>query len=510
MPSADNKRIAKNTILLYFRMILVMLITLYTSRVVLARLGVNDYGIYNVVGGVVTMFTILSASLSSAISRFLTYELGRKNESRLRVIFSTSVIIQVSLGVFIAVLIETVGVWFLNYRMDISPERMTAANWVLQCSMLTSFVNMISVPYNAAMIAHEKMEAFAYISLLEVSLKLGIAFSLYIKVFDSLIMYAVLIAISSVIIRLAYGIYCKRNFTECVVERKFDKSLLPDMLSYSGWNFIGSSGAILRDQGVNIVINLFCGTAVNAARGIAMQVNTAVHGFSQNFMLAANPQIIKSYASGDKTHSFDLAFRSSRLSFYLLFCLSLPLIVEMRWILNLWLTDVPRYTTGFSCLVLVFGMIETLSIPLMYINQAFGKIRTYQLTVGGIQMMNFPLSYFLLWLGFSPNSVFILSIVLSVCCLIARMIILRKQVGLPVGRFCKEVLLRVLAVTVVGSFIPAIIGLLFFIPESGSQHICVISAALASACLSSYLIGCSKSERHFISDIITSVIRKFR
>ncbi|MDE6636918.1 MAG: lipopolysaccharide biosynthesis protein, partial [Muribaculaceae bacterium] len=215
MPSQNHSKIAKNTLLLYFRMILVMLITFYTSRVVLSRLGINDFGIYNVVGGIVMMFSIVSASLSSAISRFLTFELGRNNESKLKTIFSSSIIIQAGLGLIIILLVETIGVWFLNNKMNISPERMVAANWVLQCSALAFLVNMLSVPYNAAIIAHEKMQAFAYVSILEVSLKLGIAFLLYIPWFDSLIVYAVLIVISSLIIRLAYAIYCKQHFQEC-------------------------------------------------------------------------------------------------------------------------------------------------------------------------------------------------------------------------------------------------------------------------------------------------------
>lgn len=509
MPSENNNRIAKNTILLYFRMILVIVITFYTSRVVLNRLGANDYGVYSVVGGIVTMFSILSASLSSAISRFLTYELGKKNEDRLKTIFSTSVIIQGLLGLLITILLETGGVWFLYNKMNINPERMVAANWVLQCSAITFVINMLSVPYNAAIIAHEKMQAFAYISLLEVSLKLGIAFLLYVSWFDSLIVYAILIAATSVIIRIAYGIYCKRHFKECKLEWAFDKRILKDMLSYSGWNFIGSSSAILRDQGVNIIINIFCGTVVNAARGVAMQINTAVHGFSQNFLLAVNPQIIKSYASGDMKYVFNLAFRSSRFSYYLLFCLSLPLIVDMKWILNLWLTDVPEYTASFSVLVLILGMVETLSIPLMYINQAYGKIKVYQLTVGGIQMLNFPLAYLLLWMKFSPNSVFVLSIVISLICIVARLAMLRYQVKLPVRRFFNDVLAKCLEVTIIGTLIP-VITLLLFTPSNFVSHAGIILLAFISACASSYFIGCNAEEKQFIEEKANMAIKKLK
>lgn len=505
MSLEKHSRIAKNTLLLYFRMILVMLISFYTSRVVLARLGINDYGIYNVVGGLVMMFSIVSASLSSAISRFLTFELGRKNVSKLALIFSTAIVIQVFLSVIIVILVETVGVWFLNHKMNISPERIIAANLVLQCSAVTFVINMLSLPYNAAIIAHEKMQAFAYISILEVSLKLGIAFLLYIHWFDSLIVYAVLTVFAALIIRLTYAAYCKRHFNECHFIRGFDKSLLKEMFTYSGWTFIGSSSSILRDQGVNIVINLFCGTALNAARGVAMQIYNAIHGFSQNFILAVNPQIIKSYASGEKTFMFNLAFRSSRFSFYLLFCISLPIIIEINWIFSLWLTVVPDYSVPFSVWMLIFGMTESLSVPLQYINQATGKIKIYQLTVGGIQLLNFPLSYLLLRSKFSPVSVFILSVFISIICLGARLIILHYNVGLSIPTFCKDVMMRILAVSLVGTILPFSL-LIFWDPQPVIGRLSLMLIALSTAMLSSYFIGCQKTERQFISKKITTIL----
>lgn len=504
----SNGRILKNTSFLYFRMIIVMLITLYTSRIVLARLGVDDYGIYSVVGGIVTVFSILSTSMSSAIGRFLTVELANKNDRNLITVFSTSLIIQCGLGLIILLLVETGGVWWLNHRMNIAPERMAAANWVLQCSAITFLVNMISVPYNAAIIAHEKMQAFAYVSILEVVLKLGVAFSLYIRIFDSLIMYAILISLTSIIIRFAYSTYCERHFKECRFTFAFDKEVMKGMVSFSGWNFIGSSSAILREQGVNIVMNEFCGTAVNAARAFAMQVYQAVTVFSQNFMIAVNPQIIKSYATGKSAYMFDLAFRASRLSFCLLFCISLPLILEMPWILSIWLTVVPPFTAVFAVLVLIFGQIDVLSLPLMYINQATGRIKTYQLTVGGIQMLNFPLSYVLLRIGCAPYSVYILSIVLAVCSMVARLVILRHQVGLPIMSYVKDVLARAALVFIAGIIVPS----LFFPYLSDSTvpaRIALLAIALASAAAASFILGCKRSEQIFIIDKARVLIKNF-
>lgn len=273
---SNKKRIAKNTLLLYVRMLFLMVISLYTSRVILNALGVNDFGIYNVVGGVVAMFSILSGSLSAAISRFITFELGKKDEEGLKKVFSASVTIQLALSAIIVILIEAVGVWFLNEKMSIPANRMYAANWVLQFSVITFVINLISVPYNATIIAHERMSAFAYISIFEGVGKLAIAFLITLAPFDRLIFYSILMCSIAVAVRLVYGTYCKRHFVECTYHFRWDKELLKRMFGFAGWNFIGATSAILRDQGGNIILNLFFGPAVNAARGIANQVNNAM------------------------------------------------------------------------------------------------------------------------------------------------------------------------------------------------------------------------------------------
>lgn len=504
----SNRRIAKNTVFLYFRMMLTIGISLYTSRVVLEQLGENDYGIYGVVGGVVAMFSILSASLSSAIGRFITFELGKDDASRLKSIFSTSIIILLGLGLAVVLLLETGGLWFLNHRMNIDPSRMAAAHWVLQCSTATFLINLLSVPYNAAIIAHERMNAFAYIGILEAALKLSVALALFLPLFDSLIAYALLLLTASAIIRLIYGIYCKRHFEECRFEFTFDRNVFKEMLGYSSWSFIGSSSGILKDQGVNVIINLFFGTALNAARGVATQVNTAVYGFSQNFMLAVNPQIIKSYAAGDSGYMFELGFRSARLSYYLMLCLSAPLILEMPFVLDIWLTVIPPYTVSFARLTLVLGMFETISLPLQYMNQASGRIKAYQLTVGGIQMLNFPLAYVLLSCRFSPDSVYVLAIVLSQACLAGRLVILHHTLGLPVRQFLAEVYLRIIAVTICSM---AAAAALTCIPQSSaSVHISKIALMLMLSAAACYAAGCDRNERAFIRSQLDQFYRKFK
>lgn len=508
--SADhnNRRIAKNTVFLYFRMMLTIGISLYTSRVVLEQLGENDYGIYGVVGGVVAMFSILSSSLSSAIGRFLTYELGKENPCRLKSIFSTSVIILLGLGLVVVILLETGGLWFVHNRMNISPGRMTAANWVLQCSTATFLINLLSVPYNAAIIAHERMNAFAYIGILEAALKLGVALMLFIPFLDSLIAYAVLLLVASAVIRLIYGVYCKRHFEECRFELRFDRDIFKEMLGYSSWSFIGSSSAILKDQGVNVILNMFFNTSLNAARLVANQVNTAVYGFAQNFMLAVNPQIIKSYAAGETDYMFDLGFRSARLSYYLMLCLSAPLILEMPFVLGIWLTVIPPYTVSFARLTLVLGMLETISLPLQYMNQASGRIKAYQLTVGGIQMLNFPLAYLLLDMHFAPDSVYVLAIVISQLCLGARLLILRHTVGLPVRRFLIDVYLRIFAVTLGCA---AFAGMLALIPASTSgAHFFMVALMLLLTVAVCYVAGCDRGERRFIRSRLDQLLKRLK
>lgn len=505
--SDNNKRIAKNTLLLYFRMLFMMVVSLYTSRVILNALGVEDFGIYNVVGGVVAMFSVISGSLSAAISRFITYELGKGDQSKLNKIFSASVTIQLLLSLIIVALIESVGVWFLNAKMTIPAERMTAANWVLQFSIVTFVIGLISVPYNAAIIAHEKMSAFAYISILEAVCKLAIAFLIMISPMDKLLFYAILMCVVSLIVRFTYGHYCKKHFTECTYHFHWDKDILKKMFGFAGWNFIGASSAVLRDQGGNIVINLFYGPSVNAARGIASQVNSAVMGFVTNFMTALNPQITKSYASGDREYMMTLVYQGSRLSFYMLLLLSLPILVNTHYILVIWLKLVPEHAVLFVQLILIFAMSESISNPLITAMLATGKIRNYQIVVGGLQMLNLPISYICLRLGAMPESVLIVAIVISQCCLAARLYMLRGLIGLSSIMYLKKVYYNVVMVTVVSVILPSLLA--HSMSESFISFVFLSLAAIASAASTEFFIGCNKKERAFIVNKVRSVKTKF-
>ena len=508
--SENNKRIAKNTLFLYVRMLLIMGVTLYTSRVVLQVLGVEDFGIYNVVGGIVALFSMFTGSLTSAINRFLTVELGNGNQQRLAIIFSTSVNIQLLLSVIICVFVELAGVWFLNNRINIPAERLYAANWVLHTSILTFMTNLISVPYNAAIIAHERMKAFAYVSVLDVFLKLGVVYFLFLDLYDGLVVYSVLLFIEAMVIRFIYGAYCKRHFEECSYRFVYDKVLLKEMAGMAGWNFIGVTSGVLRDQGVNILLNLFFNPVVNAARAISVQVGIAVNSFANNFFTALNPQIMKSYVIGDKSYMIRLVFLGTRFAYYLLLLLSLPILLEAETILSLWLQSVPEYTTCFVRLTLIFVLSESISQPLVTPMFATGKIRNYQIIVGGIHMLIFPLSYLALYCGAFPEIPLYITIVISQLCLFSRLLLLRKMIGLPMMEYLRKVYNNILSVSIVASLLPS--AVCYFFPVSFLRLFLVSGISLVSTIFAVYRIGCSGEERVLIRQKIAclkyKIIRK--
>lgn len=494
--SQNTRRIARNTLMLYVRMLVLMAVGLYTSRVVLNALGENDFGIYDVVGGVVAMFTIISGSLNSAVQRFITYEMGRGSEGRLNKVYSTAVLIQLLLALIVVVIAEPVGIWFIGNKMTIDPSRIPSAIWVLHFSLASFVINLLSVPQMASITAHEKMSAYAYIGLLDGFLRLGVAVVISRSSSDRLVLYAALMMLSVLIVRAAYGIYCRRNFPECRFRMVREWSLVREMFSFAGWNFIGVTSGVLRDQGGKILINLFAGTAVNAARGVAMQLNGAVQGFVTNFMTAVNPQITKSYASGDHGYMFYLISRSSRMSYYLLFVLALPVLFNTEYILGLWLKEVPAHTELFVRLFLVFALSESISNPLITAQLATGNIRKYQIVVGGLQLLNIPVSYLFLKLGAIPEVTVMTAIGISQICFFARLYMLRGMTGLPMGEFIRDVYLNVLCVTAVAVVLPAVSAGLM--PGGFRGFLISACVCMASACLSVLFVGCSRGERNNI------------
>ncbi len=495
-----TQKIAKNTLLLYVRMLFSMLVSLYTSRVILNTLGIEDYGIYNVVGGIVSMFALISASLSASVSRFLTFELGTGNITKLKKVFSASLLIHFILASIILVCAESIGVWFLNTYMNIPADRMYAANWVFQFSVFSFIIGIVSIPYNASLISHERMSFYAIIGFLEVGLKLVIVLSLaYISYWtDKLIAYSLMLVCSGLFLQCVYLYYCKKNFEECQFQKKNDIGLLKEMIGFAGWNFIGASSAILREQGGNIILNWFGGPSLNAARAIALQVNGAVTNFVSNFMVSLNPQITKSYAAGEHAYMISLIYRGARFSFYLLLFLSLPILMNTTYVLTLWLNIVPEHVVLFVRLVLIFSMCESISNPLITAMLATGNIRNYQIIVGGLQMMNLPISYLLLRLGFFPEIILVVAITLSLCCLCARLLLLRGMVGLSVKSYILHVLMNVVVVSIFSLIVP----LLFsgYLRDGFSNFLLSCIICVICAGITIYYIGCTRGERHFIKE----------
>ena len=504
--SDNNKRIAKNTLLLYFRMLFMMAVSLYTSRVVLNTLGVEDYGIYNVVGGVVAMFGFINSSMSSATQRYITFALGKGDMNRLQTVFSTTLQIHTLIAGIIVLLGETVGLWFLYNKMQIPADRMDAAFWVLQCSIISTVVMIISVPYNADIIAHEKMSAFAYISILEVVLKLVIVYMLVVFSFDKLILYAILLLAIQLLIRFCYSIYCNRHFEETKYKHVWDKTLFKEMTGFAGWSMFGNLAGVLFGQGLNMLLNVFFGPVVNAARAVAVQVQNAVQGFVSNFQMALNPQITKTYAKGELSDMHKLMYRSARFSFFLLFFLSLPVLFETNFILTLWLKTVPENTVVFLRIMICTSLIYTLSNPLIIANQATGKVKKYQAVCGSILLLILPISYVCLLLGCPAYSVFIVHFIMESVAQLARMIMLRPLIGIRLRDYFQHIYLKVIIVVAASVIFPSLAYLKMsddFLRFLVVGVLCVISVSA-----SVYTLGLSANERVFVKSKAVAVLNK--
>lgn len=503
---SNNKRIAKNTLLLYARMLFLMVVSLFTSRVNLHSLGVADFGIYNVVGGVVAMFSMFSGALSVAISRNITYELGRGDNEKLSKVFSTAVNIQVALAIFIVILAEIVGIWFLNNKMVIPEERLYAANWVMHCSIITFAINLISVPYNADIIAHERMSAFAYISILEASLKLGIAYFLFISPVDKLITYAVLLACVSLVLRLIYGIYCNRHFEETHYHFVYDKPLLKSMLGFAGWSMFGLVAYTGYTYGLNVLLNVFFGPVVNAARGIVVQVQTAVQQFAQNFQMALNPQIIKNYASNNLERMHTLIFASSKYCYFMLLMFAIPIIIEAPQLLSLWLGIVPEHTVNFLRLIMLIITFDSLGSSISTAQQATGKIKVYQIIVGGIMLMIVPVAWIWLKLGGTPETVYIVYFVACVLAHVSRMLIIRNMINLSIRKYIVEVMVPIIIVTISSLIVPVVVY--NSIPDTILSFFIVCAVSVLSVLTCVYLIGLKGSERAMVNSKVMQVVIK--
>lgn len=496
--SINNRRILKNTVLLYVRTILIMLVSLYTGRVVLNTLGIDDYGVYQAVGGVVAMFSVISGSLSNSISRYITYGIGKSDKEGLVRTFSTSIIIQFVISAVVLILCEVVGVWFLNYKMDIPDGRLIAANWVLQCSLITFVVGLISTPYNACIIAHEHMSAFAYISIIEVVLKLVVVYVLSVSPFDKLQTYVVLLVIVSFFIRLLYRLYCTRHFEESRSKLIFDKGIFKEMIGFAGWNFFSNAAYIFNTQGVSLLVNVYFGVALNAARGIATQVDGAILQFVNNFTMAINPQITKSYASGDKNRLNFLVCKGARFSYYMLFLVTLPILFETESILTLWLKIVPDYTVIFVRLSFIGMLVTCLGTTSYTACLATGNIKKYTLwiTLSGSTV------FFMTWLAYFLDACVVVTywvyIFVYIVVQVIRLLIMKGLLDFPVMMFVKDVLLKISVPTILSVILPFVI--VYTVEPSIIRMLitCGISIISASFCI--YMFGLTQGEKSVIAN----------
>lgn len=503
--SSNNSRIAKNTLFLYFRLLFTLAVSLFTSRIVLSALGISDYGVYNVVAGVVGMFSLLTTSLSAAISRFLTFALGKDDQENLRKVFSTSVTILIGLGIIILILAEILGVWFLNNKLNIPEDRLYAANWIIHFSIITFIVNLISVPYNAAIIAHEKMSIYAYISILEVVLKLIIVYLLYISPYDKLITYAVLLTSVAIIVRIVYGIYCGRQFAECKYKFVWDKPLVREMTSFAWWNFFGSGAYLFNTQGVNIVTNIYFNVTANAARGVANQVEGIVKQFVFNFTTAINPQITKSYAQGNLNYTYSLVCYGSKFCYFLMLLFTVPFMFEAEIVMKLWLNEYPPEAPLFLRLSLIGTMVDLLGNSPAVAAWATGNIKKYYIYVSSVGCLVFPLSWVAFALGMPAFTSYIIFFVIYVFVLFVKLYVLKGLINFPVIKYFKEVLGSIGYTTIFSILLPA--AAYFLLPRSLASSLVIILLSVISVAATVYFIGLNKAEREKVNTFVFGKIK---
>lgn len=494
MPTSDNKRIAKNTLFLYFRSILLILISLYTSRIILEALGVSDYGIYNVVGGVVTMFAMLSGSMSAASQRFITFALGKKELETLCKVFNTSITIHLILGAIMILLLEIVGVWFLNNKLNIPSNRLDVAFWVLQLCILAFFVNIVSVPFNSAIVAHEKMSAFAYIGIIDAIFKLSIAFIISNTHFDRLLIYAFLLFLVSFVTFLIYYLYCRCIFEESKKVRiVLDKELFKEMFSFAGWNLLGSGSFVLRNQGIDILLNIFFGVTVNAAKGVCNQIQAGVYQFVTNIQTAVTPQITKSVAQNNYDRTHVLIMQGGRFSFYLLTLFAIPIIVATPQLLSLWLVEVPQFTVEFVRWTLIYLLWDTLSRFLINAILASGRIKKYEIVVGGTKLFALPLAYIWLKYGGSALVGIWVNIIIEMICICQRLSFNASYNGLSWKKYVVEVIARCWIVFSISLFLSYLLCVYVTL-----NTFIIIGLSLVVSFLIISMIGVSSSERAMV------------
>lgn len=507
--NTEKKRIAQNTLYLYLRMLFNLVVGLYSSRIILNVLGVSDYGLYNVVGGVVVFFSFLTGALGGATSRYITFHVGKKNTDELIKVFGNLKTLHVLLALVIFALAETIGLWFLNTQLNIPAGREEASFWVYQCAVLSAVIGILSLPYYSDLIAHERLGLYAVFTTIETILKLVIVIVLPYIQYDSLIVYSFLFLLITTITRILFLTYSRAKFIEARSKPLFDKKLLHEISLFAIWTLVGHFAVMGTTQGLNILLNLFFGTVVNAARGVAVQVQGVIMQFCYNFQMALNPQLTKSYADGDLANMRRLLVISSKFSFYLLLLLTLPIVLETDTVLNLWLKNVPQHTVWFVRLILLQSLMLALSNPLSISIQATGKIKKIKIYEGLCQILTLPISYLVLkFSNYPPEIVFIISCLVEIFTQIVRVKMILPIISIKVSDYKEEVIMPVFKVLFVASLLP----LLFSIyKDSTILNSCIsILLSATSVCLCSYCLGLSHNERLYMNRIIATKLNLSR
>lgn len=504
----STSRIAKNTLFLYFRQILIMLVSLYTVRVVLNVLGAEDYGIYNVVAGVVVLFSFVNNAMASSVQRYLTFFIGKNDAEKTQDVFSKSLVIHILICLILILLAETVGVWFLNTKLNIPAERSAAAFWCYQAAVITTLINIIRVPYNAVIIAYEKMSFFAWLGVIEAILKLAIVFLLIISPFDKLVAYSLLLTFVALVILAVYTLYCKRNFETAHYKKSSDKKLGKELISFSGWSLFGAAANVANNQGMNILLNLFTNVVVNAAMGIANQVNTAVYSFVGNFQTSFNPPLVKNYSSGNRNEFLKLLNRSSKWSFYLLWFITLPVFINCNYLLFLWLKNIPDYAISFVRLVLVLSLIDVFNNPLYTSINAFGNIKFYTLVISVFKFFPFLIVFILFKCGFPPEIVFYSQILCSFVVNTWRILYVNKKININLWNYLIDVILRCVLIVLIT--LPFSVFFHHFLCNTQSFSSLILSCLQTCSLniLVLYFIGFSKSERQYFIQLLKKKIRR--
>lgn len=505
--SSDSKRLVHNTLLLYTRMALVMLISLYTSRVVLGALGVTDFGVYNVAAGLVTLLYCVTGPMAGAASRYITVALGHGGGEELRRVFAATRTVQLLMAALVVVAAETAGLWAVTHKLVIPPERMSAALWVYQFSIVTFCASLLGVPYNALIIAHERMGAFAYISLFETGAKLAIALCLTFSPLDAMVAYGALYMLLQVGVRALYVRYCRRHFPECMAAPRWERGLLGEMASYSAWCSFGYFALVGSTQGLNVLLNLFFGPAVNAARAVTVQVQNAVEQFCVNFQTALNPQITKSLAAGDYSHTHSLVLYGSKYSYYIMLLVALPLYANAPYVLSLWLGSVPEHTAAFVRLTLLVSLVQCLDAPVLTAIHATGRIRAAQTAEAAARLLVLPLAYCALkWGGIAAGTVFALWLLTETLTQCVRVLFILPRIGLPLMRYVRAVVLPLAAVTAVCFLLERVL------PHGDTLGSFLLSCLLLALAVVAAVaaLGTTRSERAFVLGKMRSALSRFR